>query len=62
VASVNDNDFYPICFLADVFNCLTCGWFEWDTASGRCRNHGTAPCKLHPKKAEAEPPKRTIYQ
>lgn len=46
MASVDDKNFYPICFLADVFNCLTCAWFDWDTNSGRCRNHGALQCKL----------------
>jgi len=64
VASLNDKDFYPICFLADVFNCLTCSWFDWDSPSGRCRNHGTPMCKLKASKPEPASPASDdiIYQ
>jgi hypothetical protein len=62
VASVEDKEFYPICFLADVFNCLTCAWFDWDTGSGRCRNHGSDICKLSAGKPDPNSLGGTIYQ
>ncbi|MFH0808944.1 MAG: hypothetical protein V2A77_00510 [Pseudomonadota bacterium] len=63
MGSIGDNDFYPIRFLADVFNCLTCAWFDWDTTTGRCRNHGTGACKLKANKPGPTPlGPGTIYQ
>ena len=62
MASVDDKSFYPIRFLADVFNCLTCPWFDWDAVTGRCRNHGTAMCKLRPEKPDPNTLGGTVYQ
>ena len=62
MATVDDKDFYPICFLADVFNCLTCAWFDWDTVTGRCRNHKTAMCKLKPDTPDPNALGGTVYQ
>jgi hypothetical protein len=62
VASLSDKEFYPICFLADVFNCLTCPWFDWDTVTGVCRNHGAGACRLKPGKPSTPLGGTTVYQ